>query len=257
MSAQKIVAIALAEVGYLEKASNANLDSKTANAGYNNYNKYARDIWPGLQANPWCDIFVSWCATQAGEIAAVGKYAYCPSHVNFFKGRGQWFARGAKFPQAGDIIFFQSGGEACHVGIVEYVSGDTVRTIEGNASGSSGLTPNGGGVCRKTYTLTSSYILGYGRPAYSSSGSGSSEATPSTSTTSEKEDFTTMKTWKNGSTEEPVYQDTRCTQKIGSLNPYESCDCFGQYNAAYGVIYKLDGSDHYKAGFVKYAGGVK
>lgn len=41
--------IALAEEGYLEKASNYDLDSKTGNAGYNNWNKYARDIdqkWP-------------------------------------------------------------------------------------------------------------------------------------------------------------------------------------------------------------------
>ena len=32
------------QVGYLEKRSNANLDSKTANAGYGNYTKYSRDV---------------------------------------------------------------------------------------------------------------------------------------------------------------------------------------------------------------------
>ena len=36
-----VLKIALAEVGYLEKRSNADLDSKTANAGSNNYTKYA------------------------------------------------------------------------------------------------------------------------------------------------------------------------------------------------------------------------
>ena len=35
----KILKIAEEEVGYLEKASNKDLDSKTANAGYNNYNR--------------------------------------------------------------------------------------------------------------------------------------------------------------------------------------------------------------------------
>lgn len=43
----KLIKTAEAEVGYLEKATNAQLDSKTANAGYNNYTKYARDhtLW--------------------------------------------------------------------------------------------------------------------------------------------------------------------------------------------------------------------
>ena len=39
-----IVAIALAEVGYKEKASNAYLDDKTANAGAANWTKYARHL---------------------------------------------------------------------------------------------------------------------------------------------------------------------------------------------------------------------
>lgn len=41
---KKILEIANAEVGYLEKASNNNLDDKTANAGDKNYTKYARDM---------------------------------------------------------------------------------------------------------------------------------------------------------------------------------------------------------------------
>lgn len=36
----KVIKIAEAQVGYLEKASNRDLDSKTGNAGYNNYTKY-------------------------------------------------------------------------------------------------------------------------------------------------------------------------------------------------------------------------
>ena len=34
-----VVALLDGEVGYLEKKSNAQLDSKTANAGYNNFTK--------------------------------------------------------------------------------------------------------------------------------------------------------------------------------------------------------------------------
>ena len=40
----KVLAICLNEVGYAEKQSNANLDSKNLNAGNKNYTKYARDL---------------------------------------------------------------------------------------------------------------------------------------------------------------------------------------------------------------------
>lgn len=66
---QKVIDIASAEVGYLEKKSNANLDSKTANAGSNNYTKYWRDIKSDYQAQPWCACFVTWCLVKAFESA--------------------------------------------------------------------------------------------------------------------------------------------------------------------------------------------
>ena len=50
----KLIQIANAEVGYLEKSSNSQLDSKTANAGTANYTKYWRDIKPEYQGQPWC-----------------------------------------------------------------------------------------------------------------------------------------------------------------------------------------------------------
>lgn len=249
MSVKRMLEIALAEVGYLEKKSNACLDDKTANAGSNNYTKYG--AWYGggsLQAQPWCDMFVSWCAAQCGEDTAVGCYAYVPSHVQFFKGEGQYFARGAKTPQAGDIIFFQNES---HVGIVENVKGGYVYTIEGNTNGGSTLVPNGGGVHQKSYPLTSSYIQGYGRPAYSGA-----SAAPVPNTTTPKEAFEVAKTYQNGSTPEPVYADTACTVKIGSLNPWETCDCLGTVGGMYIVRYPVDGTSGYKVGLVVYDGGV-
>ena len=48
----KMIQTAKAEIGYLEKASNSNLDSKTGNAGSNNYTKYWRDIMPSYQGQP-------------------------------------------------------------------------------------------------------------------------------------------------------------------------------------------------------------
>ena len=174
MSASEVIRIALNEVGYLEKASNSNLNDKTANAGYNNWTKYGAWYGSGLNGQPWCDMFVSYCADQAGEATAVGKFAYVPSHIQFFKNKGQYFSRGAKTPQAGDIIFF---GDEAHVGFVEYVQNGYVHTIEGNTSSGTTLVANGGGVHQKYYPLTSSYILGYGRPSYQSSSATSTVST--------------------------------------------------------------------------------
>ena len=61
---EKILKIANEEVGYLEKASNEELDDKTANAGDRNFTKYARDmdnlhIYNGIkQGYAWCNIFI-------------------------------------------------------------------------------------------------------------------------------------------------------------------------------------------------------
>ena len=251
MSMKKVLEIAQSWVGYLEKASNASLDSKTANAGTANWTIFGQ--WYGLNPAEWCDMFVSYCAAKGGEAAAVGKYAYCPSHVNFFKGRGQWFNRGAKVPQAGDVIFF---GDADHVGLVESVSGGYVHTIEGNTRSGTTLVANGGGVYRKYYPLTSSYIMGYGRPAYSENG-GTTTETETETTGKEVKYFWPYRKWQNGSTRETVYADTDFAQQIGSLDSYENCYCTGRYGGAYAVLYQVDGfADRWKIGYVAYHGGV-
>ena len=41
---ERVLATARAEIGYIEKETNAQLDDKTANAGDGNWNKYARDL---------------------------------------------------------------------------------------------------------------------------------------------------------------------------------------------------------------------
>lgn len=69
-----------------------------------------------------------------------------------------------------------------------------------------------------------------------------------------------MKTWKNGSTDEPVYQDLACTKKIGTIYPREYADCYGIIDGKYLVVYFLTDSNGNvvgrKAGFVKYNGGL-
>lgn len=85
-------------------------------------------------------------------------------------------------------------------------------------------------------------------------GGGVSAQAPAAADT--KEEFELAKTYRNGSTPEPVYADTARNLKIGSLNPWETCDCLGTVGGMYIVRYRVDGTTGYKVGLVKYAGGV-
>lgn len=153
--AQDFVSVAASQIGVKESPANSN------------NNKYG--IWYGMNYQPWCDMFVSWCGDQIGATSIVGKFAYCPYHVNFFKQQGWWLSRDAR-PEPGDVIFFANKGTACHVGIVEKRNdSSSVTTIEGNTSTSSN--DNGGAVMRRVRTYgnvgSSWYILGFGRPDWS------------------------------------------------------------------------------------------
>lgn len=179
--ASKVIAIAKAELGYLEKKSNSNLDHKTANAGYNNFTKYARDLdalgdfYNGKkQGYAYCDMFVDWCFLQAYglkkalELLCQPKRSYgagCSMSAAYYKGKGQFYT---KDPKIGDQIFFwdSSKRSIAHTGIVYNVDKTYVYTIEGNTSGASGVIANGGGVCKKKYLLSYGRIHGYGRPKY-------------------------------------------------------------------------------------------
>lgn len=68
-----------------------------------------------------------------------------------------------------------------------------------------------------------------------------------------------MRIWKNGRTKEIVYQDSRCTQRIGYLNPHETAYCVGELDNVYMIWYSIDGTwngknNNNKIGFVKYKG---
>ena len=178
---EKLLSIARAEIGYLEKASNSNLDSKTENAGFANYTKYARDLdktdfYNGKKNGyDWCDIFVDWCfytafgfdiALQMTYQPKKGTGAGCTYSAQFYKNNGKFFTSN---PQPGDQIFFTDDGgkSSYHTGIVEKVENGRVYTIEGNTSSVAGVVENGGTVRDKSYPLGASYIGGYGRPNYS------------------------------------------------------------------------------------------
>lgn len=75
-------------------------------------------------------------------------------------------------------------------------------------------------------------------------------------TNTTEEAFAVAKTYKNGSTEEPVYADTTLKTRTGSLDPYEVCECLGIDNGRYLVRYYITGTQVKKCGYVKYSGGV-
>ena len=157
------------EIGYHEKASNSNLDSKTANSGSGNWTKYARDLNNTSTLNgdknsfPWCAVFCIWDFTKvfgeetARQLLCLPQYssgAGCLYEVQYYKQAGQWRTD----PEPGDQIFFSySAGEVSHTGIVESVANGMVNTIEGNTSDM---------VARRRYPLSSGTIVGYGRPRW-------------------------------------------------------------------------------------------
>ena len=167
---KKLLEIALAEKGYLEKASNSQLDDKTANAGSNNYTKYARDLKEAGYYNgnkngyAWCDVFVDWCFYQlCGKDKAKAEAMTCQTgtlgagvrySAQYYMNKGRYFESD---PQPGDQIFFYKDGTWTHTGIVQEVKNGNVYTIEGNYKNK---------VATCVYPLNYATIKGYGRPFY-------------------------------------------------------------------------------------------
>lgn len=166
-TAKQVVDIATAEIGYHEKASNYNLDSKTGNSGSANWTKYARDLANANYYNgnkngfEWCDVFVDWCffkafgkteaqliECQTGELGAA-----CPYSAGYYKNQGLY----DRNPKVGDQVFFQQGGKLVHTGIVVEVGSTTVTIVEGNKTNQ---------VVKITYKKSDPYIGGYGHPKY-------------------------------------------------------------------------------------------
>lgn len=177
---EKVIDIAKAEVGYLEKKTNSSLDSKTDNAGRNNYTKYWRDIanW-GLgsyQAQYWCAAFIFWCFVKAfgkdkaKKLLLHAPYVSCATGANLFSRAGKLYSE----PKVGDVVIFKkSNGAFGHTGLVYKVANGYFYTIEGNTSSTSGVVANGGAVAYKSYSISGAKNSGhkFARPDYSLVGS--------------------------------------------------------------------------------------
>lgn len=145
---------------------------------------------------PWCAIFVSACAQKAGianKVIAKDPYAIGVQYKTVHDCGGKWIdgplINGGKkvTPIPGDLITFGNSGckghsHATHIGIVEYVSGGRVHTIEGNISN----------MCdRRSYSLSYSGINAYVRPNWAKVG----------------DDISSYLSGSTGSSFVPLYQD--------------------------------------------------
>lgn len=149
-------------------------------SGNNTFKDFrGRELWNlwgwNASGTPWCAIFVSACAQKAGianKVIAKDSYAIGVQAKTVNKYGGKWIdgplINGGKkvTPIPGDLITFGTAsckghGHAAHIGIVEYVSGGKVHTIEGNA----------GNQCKRcSYSLGYSKINAYVRPNWAKVG---------------------------------------------------------------------------------------
>lgn len=107
--------------------------------------------------------------------------------ISWYENKGRYHKRGDGYtPKAGDLVFFDwsGNGSSQHVGIVDYISGSTVYTVEGNCSGQ---------VKAREYTASGSKpynnisaIMGYAAPEFSRVSNGSSNKTTVKKTTAPK-----------------------------------------------------------------------
>ena len=169
---QKLLAIAEAELGYVE--------------GSNNYSKYGE--WSGDPNAAWCAEFICWCVNRLDEQEGtqllntiypkysgqntgkiwftkrgrfVYRKGYCPDWgYQWLKGSDHYLEKNEYIPRPGDLLFFSynEAGDTEHVALVEYCTrtgeGEVmIHVIEGN---------NPDRVQRNTYRLDDSQVLGFG-----------------------------------------------------------------------------------------------
>jgi cell wall-associated NlpC family hydrolase len=137
--------------------------------GPNNSNIFGK--WYGMDNQPWCAVFVSYCFAKAGAVNLIGStpkgFASCLVGYSWLKGHNRMIDPILAKP--GDVVFFNFNHTRVpqHVGLV--VSNDpmhrVLHTVEGNtANPNGGSQVNGEGVYFKTRPY--GYVVGVAHPAW-------------------------------------------------------------------------------------------
>lgn len=155
-TAAKVIAAIKAEVGYKESFSGGH---------WTNHEKFAAQVpgmaWVSTSGSPWCAVFASWGFIQGGlKTNQFALTASCDIGGSWYKSAKRW----SEYPAVGAQVFFGTSSDLSHTGIVVAYDDTTVWTVEGNTNDSGSR--EGDGVYAKSYSRTSSRIIGYGYPLY-------------------------------------------------------------------------------------------
>lgn len=148
---------------------------------YNGHRPLARG-YSVKYTDAWCATFVSAVAVLCGYTDIMPTECSCAKMVQLYKNLGRWQEKDDYVPQLGDIVMYDWGdtgkgdntGTPDHVGIVAYISGTTMKIIEGNISDS---------VAYRTLSVNGKYIRGYCLPDYASKATEGGNTKPNTEST--------------------------------------------------------------------------
>jgi CHAP domain len=134
---ERALAKAVAQLGYKESPSGSNGNMFGA--------------WYGMNYEPWCAMFCTWCYETSGDSPSFVKgsrYSYVPYIVSDARA-GRYGLTTTGDPIPGDLVCYDWDGDVYdHVGIFEEGSASVWNAIEGNTSTSSNS--NGGQVMRRS-----------------------------------------------------------------------------------------------------------
>lgn len=140
---------------------------------YNSHKPLARS-YPVKYTDEWCATYVSAVAIASGLTDIMPTECSCSKMVELYKKKGRWQESDSYVPKIGDLVMYDwadSGkgdnkGNPDHVGIVAFISGNSMKIIEGNISNS---------VAYRALSVNGKYIRGFCLPDYASKASGAKE----------------------------------------------------------------------------------
>ncbi len=135
----------------------------------------------------WCATFVSAVSVLCGLTDIMPTECSCAEMVELYKKNGRWHEADDYTPKLGDILMYdwadttgskgENTGRPDHVGIVAYISGNTMKIIEGNISNA---------VNYRTLSVNGKYIRGYCLPNFAAKAKTETKEEPKTEIKVEK-----------------------------------------------------------------------